>query len=99
MPGGTFRVVPGSDVAAGTSFSLLATMNEAHWVAKLAGHPPSALQTFYLATRGGAKDLGLAGTIGSREGIASRSAGTCGTAYRTRRWRTCWQSAASPWTI
>jgi hypothetical protein len=98
MPGGTFRVVLGSDVAAGTSFSLLATMNETHKVAKLAGHPLSALQTFYLATRGGAEHLGLAGTIGSREGIASRSAGTRSTAYRTRTWRSCWQSAASPWT-
>jgi guanine deaminase len=64
------RPVPvalGTDVAAGTSFSMLATMNEAHKVAKLAGYPLSALQSFYLATRGGAEALGLAGTIGSLE--------------------------------
>jgi guanine deaminase len=64
------RPVPvalGTDVGAGTSFSMLATMNEAHKVAKLAGYPLSALQSFYLATRGGAEALGLAGTIGSLE--------------------------------
>jgi guanine deaminase len=61
------RLALGTDIGAGTSFSLLATMNEAHKVAKLAGYPMSAVKSFYLATRGGAEALGLDGRIGSLE--------------------------------
>ncbi len=57
----------GTDVGAGTSFSLLATMNEAYKVSKLVGYPMTAVKSFYLATRGGAAALGLAGRIGSLE--------------------------------
>jgi guanine deaminase len=61
------HVALGTDVGAGTSFSLLATMNEAYKVGQLAGSSMSAVKSFYLATRGGAEALGLAGTIGSLE--------------------------------
>lgn len=61
----TLHVGLGTDIGAGTSFSLLATMNEAYKVASLRGHPLSALKSFYLATRGAAVGLGLADKIGS----------------------------------
>lgn len=55
----------GTDIGAGTSFSLLTTMGEAYKVAHLGGHPLDAVKLFYLATLGGAETLGLAGHIGS----------------------------------
>ncbi len=55
----------GTDVGAGTSFSMLQTLGEAYKVAALRGAPLSALQAFHLATRGGAEALGLAHRIGS----------------------------------
>ena len=56
---------PGSDVGAGTSFSMLQTMNEAYKVAQLNGYSMSALEMFYLLTLGGAKTLQLEDKIGS----------------------------------
>ncbi|MFI2238061.1 guanine deaminase [Streptomyces chrestomyceticus] len=58
-------VALGTDIGAGTSFSLLQTMRDAHQVAKLRDHALDAVRAFYLATRGGAEALGLADTIGS----------------------------------
>lgn len=55
----------GTDIGAGTSFSLLATMNEAYKVAQLNDYPLTSLKSFYLATLGGAKGLGLDDKIGS----------------------------------
>ncbi|TQM57870.1 guanine deaminase [Humibacillus xanthopallidus] len=55
----------GTDVGAGTSFSLLATMNEAYKVAELNNYPMNAIKSFYLATLGGAEALDLADDIGS----------------------------------
>ncbi len=55
----------GSDIGAGTSFSALQTLNEAYKVAALGGARLNAAQAFWLATRGGAEALDLAGTIGS----------------------------------
>lgn len=55
----------GTDVGAGTSFSLLQTANEAYKVAHLRRQKLSPLQTLFLATLGGAQALGLADTIGS----------------------------------
>lgn len=55
----------GTDVGAGTSFSMLQTMNEAYKVARLKGSYLPALRMFYLATLGAARAMGLAGTIGS----------------------------------
>ncbi len=54
-----------TDVGAGTSFSMLQTMNEAYKVARLKGSYLPALRMFYLATLGAARSLHLEGTIGS----------------------------------
>lgn len=55
----------GTDVGGGTSFSMLQTMNEAYKVARMGGAGLSALRLFYLATLGGARSMGLEGTIGN----------------------------------
>lgn len=55
----------GSDVGAGTSLSLFATMNEAYKVRQLCGAGVDAYKLFYLATLGGARALGLADKIGN----------------------------------
>ncbi|MEH6435210.1 guanine deaminase [Massilia sp. DD77] len=55
----------GTDVGAGTSFSMLQTMNEAYKVARLKGSYLPALRMFYLATLGAARSMRLEGTIGS----------------------------------
>lgn len=54
-----------TDVGAGTSFSMLQTMNEAYKVARLKGSYLPALRMFYLATLGAARSLHLDDTIGS----------------------------------
>jgi guanine deaminase len=54
-----------TDVGAGTSFSILRTMSEAYKVAQLQGKKMTALQSFYLATLGGAKALNLDREIGN----------------------------------
>ncbi|WP_370660745.1 guanine deaminase [Zemynaea arenosa] len=54
-----------TDVGAGTSFSMLQTMNEAYKVARLKGSYLPAIRMFYLATLGAARSLQLEGTIGS----------------------------------
>src|SRR5690242_5936091 len=59
------RVGLATDLGAGTSFSMLQTLNEAYKVAQLNGHSLSAGHAFYLATRGGAQALCLEDTIGS----------------------------------
>ncbi|MFJ2585782.1 guanine deaminase [Streptomyces sp. NPDC087538] len=61
------KVGLGTDIGAGTSFSLLSTMNEAYKVAELTNYPLDSVKAFYLATRGGAEALGLQDTIGSLE--------------------------------
>lgn len=61
------KVGLGTDLGAGTSFSILQTMNEAYKAAQLNGVPYSALHTFYLATRGTAESLSLEDKIGSIE--------------------------------
>ena len=58
-------VALGSDVAGGTSFSMLRAMYDAYKVARLRGLPFDALDGFYLATLGGARALGMAEHIGS----------------------------------
>lgn len=59
------RVGLGTDVGAGTSFSLLITMNEAYKVAALSNYSLDAVKAFFLATLGGATVLGLDDRIGS----------------------------------
>jgi len=55
----------GTDIGAGTSFSLLQTINEAYKTQQLRGHQLSPLKSFYLATLGGARTLDLDSTIGN----------------------------------
>lgn len=55
----------GSDVGAGTSFSLLQTASEAYKVAQLRGQRLSAFKSLFLATLGGAQALGLEHHIGN----------------------------------
>ncbi|XYJ09724.1 guanine deaminase [Telluria sp. B2] len=63
--GAGVKVSLGTDVGAGTSFSMLQTMNEAYKVARLKGSYLPALRMFYLATLGAARAMDLEGTIGS----------------------------------
>jgi len=55
----------GSDVGAGTCFSLLSTMNEAYKVLQLQGKALSPFKSLFLATLGGAKALRLDDKIGN----------------------------------
>jgi guanine deaminase len=55
----------GTDVGAGTSFSLLQTANEAYKVAQLRKQSLSAFQALFLATLGGAKALYLDDKLGN----------------------------------
>lgn len=61
------KVGIGTDLGAGTGFSQLKTLCDAYKVAQLNGDSISALQGFYLATRGGAEALNLEDKIGSIE--------------------------------
>jgi guanine deaminase len=65
QPGREVPIGLASDVGAGTSLSMLQTMNEAYKVAHLNGFALSGAQAFYLATAGAAKALCLEDTIGS----------------------------------
>jgi guanine deaminase len=55
----------GTDVGAGTSFSMLQTLNEAYKVARILGHSLTVEQAFFLATLGGARALDLGDRIGT----------------------------------
>jgi guanine deaminase len=55
----------GTDIGAGTIFSLLQTINEAYKIAALNAAPITAFEALYLATLGGARSLGLEDRIGS----------------------------------
>lgn len=57
----------GTDIGAGTSFSLLQTMHEAYKIQQLRGDQLSPLKSFYLATLGGARTLDLDHKIGNFE--------------------------------
>lgn len=59
------KVGLGTDVGAGTSFSQLASLNEAYKIMQLQGKKLSAFKGFYLATLGGAKSLSLEKYIGN----------------------------------
>lgn len=59
------KVGMGTDVGAGTSFSMLQTLNEAYKVQQLQGNALNPLQAFYMATLGGARILGLEDRIGT----------------------------------
>jgi len=55
----------GTDIGAGTSFSMLTTISEGYKTQQLRGDKLSPYQSFYLATLGGAIALDLEGTIGN----------------------------------
>ncbi|ARQ01669.1 guanine deaminase [Pseudorhodoplanes sinuspersici] len=55
----------GTDIGAGTSFSMLATLGEGYKVSQLGGAPVSAIEGFFLATLGGARALDLDDRIGT----------------------------------
>lgn len=59
------RVALGSDVGAGTSFSLFRTMDEAYKIQQLLGGSLAPMSALYMATRGGAAALDLEDRIGS----------------------------------
>lgn len=55
----------GTDVGAGTSFSLLQTANEGYKISQLQGQKLSPFQALFLATLGGARALNLEAKIGN----------------------------------
>ncbi|WOJ95917.1 guanine deaminase [Congregibacter brevis] len=55
----------GTDIGAGTSFSLLETMDEAYKIQQLQGHSLTPFKSFYLATLGGARTLDLEDKLGN----------------------------------
>ena len=55
----------GTDVGGGTNLSLLSTMKDAYKVSQLKGNKTTPVQSFYLATLGGARALHLEDRIGS----------------------------------
>lgn len=59
------RVGLGTDVGAGTSFSLLRTLDEAYKVQQLRGENLDPFQALYMATLGGARALDLDDKIGN----------------------------------
>jgi guanine deaminase len=59
------RVGLGTDLGAGTSFSMLATLNGAYNAARLSGKALSAGHAFYLATRGTARAMYMEDRVGS----------------------------------
>jgi len=61
------KVGLGTDVGAGTSVSILQTMNEAYKVCHLKGDKLTPFKSFYLATLGGAKALNMADKVGNFE--------------------------------
>jgi len=61
------KVGLGTDIGAGTSFSLLSTMNEAYKVAQLVQYPMDAVKMLYLATLGSAEAMGIDDKVGSIE--------------------------------
>jgi guanine deaminase len=54
----------GTDIGAGTSFSALGTLGEAHKTARMHGQTLDAARALWLATTGGARALGLADRVG-----------------------------------
>lgn len=59
------RLGLGTDVGAGTSFSLLATMGEAYKVCQLRENPLDPFRALHLATAGGAQLLGIGDRVGT----------------------------------
>ena len=60
----SIRIGLGSDVGAGTSLSLLATMGEAYKVCQMRGSALDPFRALHLATAGGARVMGIADRVG-----------------------------------
>ncbi|WP_373503345.1 guanine deaminase [Aestuariivirga sp.] len=56
-----------TDIGAGTSFSMLATLGETYKVQMLSGYKPTAIELFCMATRGNAERLRIGHETGSIE--------------------------------
>lgn len=65
LDAGGVRVGLGTDIGAGTSFSLLQTQGEAYKVCQMRGTALAPFRSLYLATAGGARILGLGDRIGA----------------------------------
>ncbi len=83
-PARPVRVGLATDIGAGTSFSMLQTLNEAYKVAQLNGNALSAGHAFYLATRGTAKALVSRQTRSAVSRSAWRPMSSCSTSNRRR---------------
>ena len=59
------RLALGTDIGAGTSYSMLATLGATYNVQMLAGHRPTALELFHMATRRNAEILHLGDQLGA----------------------------------
>lgn len=59
------RIAVATDIGGGTSYSMLATLDEAYKVLQLRGQRLNPLMSFYLMTLGNARALSLGGTVGS----------------------------------
>jgi guanine deaminase len=59
------KMALGSDIGAGTSFSMLQNLHDAYKISSLQGIPMDPLQAFYFITLGGAKSLNLDDKIGN----------------------------------
>lgn len=66
------KVGMGTDVGAGTSFSLLQTMSEAYKVMQLQGKKLHPLKSLYQATLGGAKALSLDNYVATLKPVKKR---------------------------
>ena len=61
------QLAMGSDIGAGTSFSMLQNLSDAYKISSLLGIPMDPLQAFYFITLGGARALRLEDKIGNFE--------------------------------
>jgi guanine deaminase len=59
------RTALATDIGGGTSYSMLATLDEGYKIGQLRGGGPNPLLSFYMATRGNAAALSLENRIGS----------------------------------
>lgn len=65
LDGHGVKIGLGTDVGAGTSFSMLSTMGEAYKVCQLRGAPLDPFRALWLATAAGAAMLGMGDKVGS----------------------------------
>lgn len=94
------QVTLGTDVGAGTSFSLFKTMAESYKIMQLLSHSMSVFDTFYRATLGAARALNLEDKIGSfREGAEADFIVVESAATPVQVLRKSYLQQAEKWTI